>query len=104
MKKKIAHFYKSIVHFSKICCDVVGNSLVDEGWYQLTAVLNFQLGVLKRIQTPHSFLGFQSRENLTKLITHWSGGRVQVEVQVQAPVSQLAITPKGCSRRKLKVD
>ena len=35
----------------------------------------------------------------TTSTTHWSGGRVQVWVQVQAPADHLAITPKGYSRR-----
>ena len=35
--------------------------------------------------------------------TRWSGGRVQVWVQVWAPASHLAITLKGFFRRQLKV-
>ena len=48
---------------------------------------------LKRIETPHSlccdFGGFET------FTTRWSGGRVQVWVQVWAPASHLAISPKA---------
>ena len=49
---------------------------------------------LKRIQTPHSLLccdfgGFNT------FTTRWSGGRVQVWVQVWAPACHLAISPKA---------
>ena len=54
-------------------------SLVDEGWQLHTAVLSF-----------HTidwtlFWGFRADKTST---THWSGGRVQVWVQVQAPAYQ----------------
>ena len=56
---------------------------------------------LKRIQTPHSlFWGFGADKTFK---IRWSGGRVQVWVQVRAPVGHLAITPGGCSRRQSKV-
>ena len=49
-------------------------SLVDEGWYGLTAVLNFTFSTdLKRIQIPHRLLvfwGFRADKTST---THWSG-------------------------------
>ena len=47
-------------------------TLVNEGWYQLTTVLKFS--VCNWIQTSHRLFS----------TTHWSGGRVQVSVQVQA--------------------
>ena len=50
----------------------------------------------KRIETPHRlFWNFGVDKTST---THWSGGRVQVWVQVQAPACHLAITPEGYSR------
>ena len=74
-------------------------SLVDEGWYQLTAVLNF--GIFKRIQTPHSwFWDFRADKTST---TRWSGGRVQIWVQVWAPACYLAITPDSYSRTQSKI-
>ena len=48
---------------------------------------------LKRIQTPHSlFWGFGADKTFT---TRWSGGTVQVWVQVQAPAGHLAISLKA---------
>ena len=79
-------------------------SPVDEGWYRLGDVLI--LTDLKRIQTPHSLLwGFGGDKTFT---TCWSGGRVQVWVQVRAPAGpiskcHLEITPEGYSRRQSKV-
>ena len=56
---------------------------------------------LKRIETPHSLCcDFGGYKTFT---TRWSGGRVQVWVQVRAPAGHLAITPEGCSRRQSKV-
>ena len=68
-------------------------------WNQLTAVLNFCILIgLKRNQTPQSlFRDFCADKTFT---TGWSGARVQVWVQVQAPAGHLAVTPKGCSRRQ----
>ena len=77
------------------------NSLAEEGWYRLTAVLNFS--VKKRIQTPQSwFWDFGADKTST---TSWSEGRVQVWVQVWAPAGHLTIiiTPEGYSRRKSMV-
>ena len=55
---------------------------------------------LKRIQTPHTlFFDFGADKSFT---TRWSGGRVQVWVQVRAPAGHLAITSEGCSRRQFK--
>ena len=48
---------------------------------------------LKRIQTPHSLCcDFGGYKTFT---TRWSGGRVQVWVQVWAPACHLAISPKA---------
>ena len=48
---------------------------------------------LKGIQTPHSlFWDFRADKTFT---TRWSGGRVQVWVQVWAPGCLLAISPKA---------
>ena len=48
---------------------------------------------LKRIQTPHSLCcDFRGYKTFT---TRWSGGRVQVWVQVWAPAGHLAISPKA---------
>ena len=57
---------------------------------------------LKRFQIPHRLLfwGFGADKTFT---TRWSGWRVQVWVQVQAPACHLAITPEGYSRRQSKV-
>ena len=47
----------------------------------------------KRIQTPHSLrCGFGGDKTFA---TPWSGGRVQVWVQVWAPAGHLAISPKA---------
>ena len=78
------------------------SSLVDEGWHWLSAALNF--GVFnwtkKNLNSTQIILGFQSRKTFTTL---WSGCKVQVWVQVQAPVCYLAVTPKRYSRRQSKV-
>ena len=75
------------------------NSLVEEGWYRLTAVLNFS--VKKRIQTPQSwFWDFGADKTST---TSWSEGRVQVWVQVWAPAGHLTITSEGYFRRQSKI-
>ena len=80
-------------------CNLPQLSLVDEGWYRLPSVLNFSIS--KRIQIPHSwFWDFRADETSTTL---WSGSRVQVWVQVWAPVAHLAITSELCSRRQSKV-
>ena len=48
---------------------------------------------LKRIETPHSLCcDFGGYKTFT---TRWSGGRVQVWVQVWAPACHLAISPKA---------
>ena len=48
---------------------------------------------LKRIETPHSLCcDFRGYKTFT---TRWSGGTVQVWVQVQAPACHLAISPKA---------
>ena len=48
---------------------------------------------LKRIQTPHTlFWDFWADKPFT---TIWSGGRVQVWVQVWAPACHVEITPEG---------
>ena len=70
----------------------------------LIAVLSFGVfGVFnrpKRIKTPHRlFWDLRADKTFT---TRWSGGRVQVWVQVRAPACHLAITPEGYSRRQSK--
>ena len=69
-------------------------SLADEGWYRLSAVLNF--GVFnkpKRIQTPHSLFWDFWADKTSR--TRWSGGRVQVWVQVRAPAGQWQSLPNA---------
>ena len=82
-------------------------SLVDEGWYRLTLshssphwVLNFSVwNGPKKNSIPHNLLrDFGADKTST---TCWSGGRVQVWVQIRAPAGHLAITPEGYSRRQL---
>ena len=95
-------------HFNQIGMNLslvtgISTSLMDESWYWLTAILNF--GVLKKFKLHTVFWtllwGHDSGADKT-FTTHQSGGRVQVWVQVPAPASHLAITPKGDSRRQSK--
>ena len=56
---------------------------------------------LKRFQTPHSlFWDFRANKSFP---TSWSGGRLEVWVQVWAPAGHPEITPEGYSRRQSKV-
>ena len=78
------------------------NQSGDEGSYSLSALLNFGVfnGPKKNSNCTQFILGLGADKTFT---TRWSGGRVQVWVQVQAPACHLAITPEGCSRRQSKV-
>ena len=79
-------------------------ALVDKGWNGLTAVLNFGVEFLKRIQTPHKlFWDFRADKTFALFATRWSGSRVQVWIQVQAPAGHLKITSEGYSRRQSQV-
>ena len=54
-------------------------ALVDKGWNGLSAVLNFGVEFLKRIQTPHKlFWDFRADKTFALFATRWSGSRVQV--------------------------
>ena len=71
-------------------------------WHQVFAVRNSAFSMdLKRIQTPHRFSWGLGADKTSTI--HWSGGRVQVWVQVWAPAGHLVITPESCSRRQSKV-
>ena len=90
---------------NKISCHMAQSNLRDECWNLLTACLHLDIfncsTDLKRIQTSHHlFRDFGANKNVT---TCWSGGRVQVWIQVWALASQLAITPEDYSRRQSKV-
>ena len=96
---KMQHFQGSSKDLRAPCL-----SLVDDGHWLIFMIdsLLFSISVfstdLQRIQTPHSlFWDFIADKTI---ITSWSGGRVQVWIQVRAPDSHLAFTPKGYSRRK----
>ena len=73
---------------------VIMVSAGNEPWKSYFSWLIFGISNgLKRIQTPHSlccdFGGYKTST------TRWSGGRVQVWVQVWAPACHLAISLKG---------
>ena len=78
------------------------NQSGDEGSYSLSALLNFGVfnGPKKNSNCTQFILGLGADKTFT---TRWSGGRVQVWVQVQAPACHLAITSDGYSRRQSKV-
>ena len=77
---------------------IIFKNLGNEDWYRLTACLNFGIfNDLKRFQTPHSL--FTDLEADKTSTTRWSGSRVQVWVQLQAPACHLAITPEGVDCR-----
>ena len=89
-------------------CLSVQSSLVEEGWYQLSAFINFC--ILNRPKKNSNstqivlFQGFQGRQNLHNSLVRWQSSRLQVWVQVQAPACHLAITSKGnYSRTQSKV-
>ena len=66
---------------------------------QLSSI--FEVLRYKKNQTPHSwFWDFRADKFFT---TCWSGGRVQVWVQVWAPAGHLVITAEGHYRRQSKV-
>ena len=79
-------------------------------WWRIKQVLvsKHQLemapNVLKELNTVCWTLVWGFRADKTSA-THWSGGRVQVWVQVRAPAGQLAFkfTPEGYSRKQSKV-
>ena len=69
--------------------------------FQLQDRLDFCIFNRPKVRTPHNlFMDFSSDKSFT---TRWSGGRVQVWVQVQAPAANFAITPEGYSRRQSKI-
>ena len=89
---------KGHLYFAAVSWPAEKTSLVDEGWFRLTAIHNF---CVLNIQTQHSqFWGFEADKTFT---ISWSGCRVQVWAQVWAPAGHLAITPKSYSRRQCNV-
>ena len=80
-------------------------SLVDEGWYRLSTVLNF--GIFngpKRIQTPHSL--FRDCGGTEEQIKPWQPVDKAAEFKLESkfdPLHHLAITPEGYSRRHRRV-
>ena len=67
---------------------------------QLSSILSFYKEFKLHTVYWTLFWGFEADKTTT---TQWSGGRVQVWVQVQVPAGHLAITLEGCSRRQSKV-
>ena len=82
-----------VIHFTS---SGTGNSRQSGGWGLISiqcthCCSQFSIGVLKRIQTPHSWIGDFGADKTSK--TRLSGGRVQV--WVQAPACHLATLPKA---------
>ena len=98
------HYRTKTIHLKKMGGPRWGH-LRDEHWNSYNDCLNFGIFTdLKRIQTPNNFSVTLWGDSLYNLFQScWSGGRVQVWVQVRAPACHLAITPKYSFRGQAKV-
>ena len=78
-------------------------SLVDEGWYRLTTVLNFGIfnRPVKRIQTPHRlFRHIRADKTLT---TSWSGAEFKFESKFKPLPIIWQLLPKAIPEEQSKV-
>ena len=103
-RSKCNRYFSGMLLYHWWCFSLQGNNniLRDEGWKPLTAAHCRPQIWYRTHQNSNStqfIQGFTVQGNKTSTIC-WSGGRVQVLVQVWAPLP--AITPEGYSRRQSK--